>query len=294
MAGMRVNPRRYLQVVMRGGLGNQLFQYFAALHYSRLLGLQVEVNVMSYSNKPRFRLARREFALPQFNFLPSYEVVAFRGKPFFSKIAQRSIIEKDSYNFITDTERAVSLDHRKIVLDGYFQESTYVTEFEDYIFRWLALNAEQQAHLDMLKREILHQDFIMIHLRLGDYLYLDEFPTLSSSLLDRVVNYIGQISPTTEGCYVVTDSEFEFVQKYKDFLSKNNVKLIKTAGVEPAVVIHLLSSAKTLIMSKSSLSWWGGLLCSMKGQRVFVPYCFGEHQRGCFRDDQILPNWTKF
>ena len=70
----KVRPEKSLRVVLRGGVGNQLFQYFAGLDYATKHGSGVKLDATHVARG----MTNREFLLPNvlkaFFDVPSYEI----------------------------------------------------------------------------------------------------------------------------------------------------------------------------------------------------------------------------
>ena len=294
MTSKRPNPNGNLEVVLQGGLGNQLFQFFAALYYSKDVDLRINVNISEYTKNKSSGLIKRGFALPQFKYLPTYSIVESKRRLNCTRWRRFFVGSQKVSARVTDCSQSLNVVGDNVKLQGFFQESRFVTAFQSDIIKWLSLDSEQLMRLISLENQFQFQNNVLIHLRLGDYLLLDDFPILSEHTLERILSRLKQLDPSIGNCYIVTDSQDDHKKLYRNLIASHNVKLIKTQDVEPAVIIHLLASAQNLILSKSSLSWWGGYLSTLRGNKVFYPSCIKIRERGCFQSNLALPEWVSF
>ena len=139
----------------------------------------------------------------------------------------------------------------KINFSGFFQKFSYYKdnlELVKSIFSY-----DDKLHLKP------GDDDIVIHIRLGDYIAMNWFvePLMFMRIIER-------LDLTYTNCLIVTDDPnnllFDDIKKFK------NVHIINQTLIED---LTLIRHAKQLIISQSTLSWWGAILGN--ADKVYVP-----------------------
>ena len=104
--------------------------------------------------------------------------------------------------------------------------------------------------------------FQILHVRRGDFKMLkDSFGILSTEYYARNMD---RSLPT----YICTDDE-ELVPDIRLATKANFV--FGPRNLNPIQTLKLMSNANSVVMSNSTLSWWGGFLCMQNGGRALLP-----------------------
>jgi hypothetical protein len=128
------------------------------------------------------------------------------------------------------------------------------------------LAVELNAALKLVALPVSIQgEYQILHVRRGDFVSLrDSFGLLSAKYYsDNLVTGL----PT----YICTDDEGLVPE------IANITKAIKVFGpneLNPIQSLKIMSEASVLVMSNSTLAWWGGFLCSTNGGIVSLPKPF--------------------
>tara|TARA_A100001035_G_scaffold257779_1_gene234041 strand:- start:1297 stop:2142 length:846 start_codon:yes stop_codon:yes gene_type:complete len=161
-------------VEIKGGFGNQIFQYSFA-NYLNSKGYEVTVNINKIiykSGTQRFPLNNNNFGFKQTN---QFIVLLFKllylisQKNIFNNSLNKLInkIFRKEYNF----ENFLNSKKRYFNhFDGYWQNIELLTNQKDYIIR--SLNKED-AFKNNLKRDI-QEGTTLVHVRRGDYIDIGE------------------------------------------------------------------------------------------------------------------------
>ena len=133
---------------------------------------------------------------------------------------------------------------------GFFQKHYFYTKFVDILrseFEYNSTNFLTPASGDLV-----------VHVRLGDYVTLNHFlqPLIYLNIIQSI---------EYERCVIITD---EIDSPYlKEFEKLDNCIVQHSNNIMQD--FYTLTSAKTLILSQSTFSWWASLLGHQ--QQVFVP-----------------------
>ena len=156
-------------VQLKGGLGNQLFQYAAGRRLSLTLGVPLKLDLSFYK-----RQSQRTYELDQFcieaGIATPWEVARWRGPRFMTRITRplgllpRCAMEK-SFEF--DPARLHLQDGR--YLEGYWQSHHYFADVAPQIRRELAVRMRPSDADRTLLDRMAQCDAVCLHVRRGDY-----------------------------------------------------------------------------------------------------------------------------
>lgn len=130
-------------VKLKGGLGNQMFQYA----YGRQLSLRYKTVLKLDRSLLTTSLYQKLFGITP----RKYEFGTFKIKPQFAKFRETLVIPKGNY-----------------YLDGYWQDEKYFKKIRPVLLKEFSLLKESRAFLK-LKKIIRSTNSVSIHLRRGDY-----------------------------------------------------------------------------------------------------------------------------
>lgn len=232
---------------LQGGLGNQLFQLSFACYLKQRFGDEVRVDTSSFVRRSSLNTPRRvevfpeEFGIDTCSLSPS----AVRFRRFVRKISLD--IKRDPWEWSFD-----SLTNRDVVVEGYFQADSLVELVASQVLPILT---------NLTAPFAIGEPFAAAHIRLGDYLH-----------------------PTTRALHGLTDPEWTLLRCLELAESRGVSKVVAftdspellsglvdrkilsqfevSDASQPLEVLGGLASAKALVMSNSSLSWWGARLLS--------------------------------
>lgn len=263
---------------LKGGLGNQLFQYAAGITLATQKKEALTVDTSFYKQvtgaTPRqYLLHRLTTVLEQ-----SESTDPYTGN--YKKINEAYF----NYNPFT-----ISHTDKNIVLDGYWQSWKY----HDYKI------------LDLyLRFTNCYINSIAIHMRLGDYVnnkfhgistsdyYLDALTLLRKKL---VFTNIIIFTDDTENVKTVYAKFFEEI-KYYDNLNYQIITSDSKAGSITDTISEfiLMSMCRYIITANSTFSWWAAYYNYYKNKVIVMPSnWFGDENMNKRTDDLYLPNAIK-
>lgn len=267
-----------------GGLGNQLFQIFAAIAYAiehkqtvvflALDRLGNGVNVTQrHTYWGTFLTALRPFLVNSYDdAIKKHKCVA----PIMHNEHRFSYEEILPYN-----------PNYLIILNGYFQSPRYFSAYAETIVRMLNFKSQRQS---MISRFMSHnalegvgwgQQTISLHIRLGDYKKVQSYHPLMSikyyiESIQTIYNKLHtptRTQPFTVICfYEENDADAETVA--------NMITHLRETFFETNVVIRMAPSSRIMtdweqmllmsccahhIIANSSFSWWAAYLSTILG-----------------------------
>jgi hypothetical protein len=269
-------------VQLKGGLGNQLFQYAAARSLSEKQHSRVMLDLNIYNRK---RLKSHEFyALKHFNinadFADNSDIELFYSNRIFKKIQRKvmrltgmgeikQIYEKELFVF----NPKVLTYNNNVYLRGYWQSEKYFKNIENIIKTELSLkDSLTQKTLEFSKEITSKKNTVSLHIRRGDYVTdIKTYNTLGLCSLDyyrRCVLLLGKELGDLN-IYVFSDdpgwAEENLVFDYPLYFVNHS------DANHSYEDMYLMSLCEHNIIANSSFSWWGAWLNKNKDKKVFAP-----------------------
>jgi hypothetical protein len=263
---------------LSGGLGNQMFQYAAALGLARRRETRVGLDCVSYLENQPEGDTRRKYELS------SYELdVAFVGEREIRAL-YRSAARTRVWNRFLPAPRPSPVFREvrpgyapeffdlpgKVLLIGYWQDERYFVHvrrqlLEDFAPRELSDQTKELA------RELAAGCFVALHVRRGDYVSDPETSTvhgvLDAGYYRRAIELIGDTAGDIR-CLVFSDDP-EWCERSLDLGVPTRV--VTGNAARPAEDIYLMSQCAHAVVANSSFGWWGAWLNQSPGQIVVAP-----------------------
>ena len=288
-----------------GGLGNQMFQYA----FAKALDKKLE-NCDVYLDAYWFTLIRKPLEKNQkitADFTPrNYELDLFPNiKPkFVSQDVIRAYFAKRTKPNMTQAEALAEkviaencpfeYDPKlfeiqpKRFFSGYFQNEKYFKDFKDELkkdFELPEFDKKDKHNLKLLK-EIQNSNSVLIHIRRGDYITLNQ--ELPVDYYKKAVEYISQRVKKPKFFVFGIDSD-EFIKK--ELKIGHSFKFIgnkNTENREDWKDFKLMQACKHAIIANSAFSWWASWLSDYDGKIVTAPSPWLDDHDEC-----ICENWVK-
>lgn len=281
-----------------GGLGNQLFCFFAGLDFARKRNASLVADLSLIGRGGTFHgveilklnLHEAEFRNARVTFKHlSIILKRIDGKLFrTSKIYQRRRIIH-SKRFIASELGYVdlsSLPSNKRVISGYFQSWRYFDEvMKTKHFKVDLVNPSQKYQY--YKEIFESQRPIILHVRRGDYKSLsDDFGLLSKQYYQTALENIP--SEFKQNPKWVFSDDIELCKEMFSDMDMNYVDSSALSGAAEEML--LMASASVNIIANSTFSWWGAMLNSSDPVVIAPDKWFKEREDP---HDLIPPRWTR-
>lgn len=294
---------KYIKVC--GGLGNQMFQY---AFYKALSKKRQDYDV--YLDTYWFTLIKKElpehqkltddftprkYELDLFKninpkFIPQETVKAYfaqRSKPNQTQreiLEEKMIVEKSAFEY---DEKLLEVQPKRF-FSGYFQNEEYFKHFKDELVKDFELPEfdKKDKHNQKLLKEIQNSNSVMIHIRRGDYLTLNQ--ELPLEYYKKAVEYIIENVKKPKFYVFGIDSD-EFIKK--ELKLKHKFKFIGNKNHENNEDwkdFKLMQECKHAIIANSAFSWWAAWLGDYQGKIVTAPSPWLDNHDEC-----ICKNWVK-
>jgi hypothetical protein len=259
---------------LRGGLGNQLFQFAAAkalaLHHKTVLKL----DLYYYKKHPY-----RKFELDRFNIpieLASQdEIHAFTGSnPVARYINKREnylrcpkVFAQPHYHFYNDWFQLPS----DLYLSGYFQSEKFFTPLISELSNWYSPAQPLDQKNESLKSIMQSTQSVSVHVRRGDYTatqFNTFFGTVPEDYYQRAIEKIRD--NVKEPHFFVFSDDVQWCRTNLA-LGENTVFVDYNRGADSYKDLLMMSYCKHNVIANSSFSWWGAWLNSNTDKTVVAP-----------------------
>jgi len=258
-----------LRVILRikGGLGNQLFQFYAAKAYADNLNADLIIDISSFSSDKSS--SKRSFELNLFELPKKYKLIGENRSRFKNLILdfKRRVLN----GFVTDSMVRLRNCLGLVYIDGYFQTREYVDLNADTLDKIISKKVLTSKSTEF-ERMIDLETTIGIHLRLGDYTLNNSFHVSSQQYIDHCLAILAKNKVNFTQVLIFTDSP-DMVNKYIKIDANFNLKILGEEDFSLIETLYLLSRFKHLILSNSTFSWWAARIGDNELTNFFYPTC---------------------
>lgn len=304
-----------IELILRSGLGNQMFQYAYARKMQEKIGEPIAINTL-YMDKHDFR----KYSLNHFRLNETVSVLDKKqsehdlinfylrlpvgfGKDFWSwRLFHRQALGEDKYlkrsnkglyyaHLPEESYSIVESKSRKKYVFGFFQNYATVEGIEDILREEFIIKTEpSDANKEMLKK-IQKENSVCLHIRRGDY--LDEkwkcmqvcnenyYYTAVNSVLNSVENPVFFVFSTGH-------DDIRWIKENYHFNAKVEYVDLDNPDYEE---LRLMMNCKNFIISNSTFSWWAAFLAKNQKKKVWVPDTW---RKGSPEANVIIPaTWIK-
>jgi hypothetical protein len=143
--------------------------------------------------------------------------------------------------------------------------------------------------LVLLSNEILSKKVLIVHVRLGDYLGLDDFGIPSADYYLGAINEASELS-TIDEIWLFSD-EPELAQKTFESAGVTKVRIIKNFSQDDSQMWELMRYGSAYVIGNSSFAWWAAKLSYKPNAIVICPSPWFKR----IKEPRLLipPNWLR-
>jgi hypothetical protein len=258
-------------VRLRGGLGNQLFQFAAAHSLANHKGVELKSDLYTYTKHPlrKYELGHFNISLPEAS---REEVHQFTGGNFISRYLNKKnnylncpkVFAQPHYHFYEDF---FSLPE-PLYLSGYWQSEKYFTNVADSVRKMLKPAVALDSRNSELIATLGSTDSVAVHIRRTDYNPTSFFQPMGLDYYQRAFQLIGQkiIHPRY---FIFSDDITWSRQQLKDL--KNATFIDHNKGDDSFKDLLLMSACRHQLIANSTFSWWAAWLNDFPGKTVIAP-----------------------
>ena len=276
-------------IKIKGGLGNQLFQYAVgralALHHR--LPLKLDLTIFKTYKLHRYLLD--QFAI-QAEIATEDEIIKLKGRNnvLFSALRKAGLVKRKSY---LKEKRSSYFDasvfkNDDVYLDGYWQNELYFSDIREELLRDLT-SISSMSDLGVYYMEgIKKSNSVSLHVRRGNYLNLKNFNVLDIDYYMKAVEYMRK--NVEKPTFYIFSDDLEWCKNSLGFL--DNCIFVDSTKTE-IDDLKLMSFCKHNIIANSSFSWWGAWLNQNCKKTVIAPKGWLLNDPGS--SNVMLSDWVK-
>jgi len=282
-------------VLLKGGLGNQLFQIAAGLHSSK--GEPIEIfSDFTLPRKTKGLADALYFEWPQQVYINHAKSNKLERKSLALSLNQAltikpTIVKKLSIQFVkllTDfvftlkfKERTnilsgegvgfctINLKPKRNLLNGYFQGHQFPSHpAVSTLIKEIKLQ-EVSESLNWWIEKAKAENPVIVHLRLGDYKYEGGIGVLPPSYFEKALKNV-DLRESSKNIWIFTD-EVESVRNYISPPATFSVRIIGENGLNPAETLELMRYGSAYVIANSTFSWWAAFLSYQSGCTTIMP-----------------------
>ena len=274
-----------VSVKLRGGLGNQLFQYATGRAHSLRTNSDLFLDLSQLDRDRGPQVSKRSLHLEAFD-LP-VEYVDRESKYIFDGILTERIprIVADLNQSLATRLFKLYLENRPltfdprvlelpsdVIIDGYWQSERYFDSFTEILRNEISVSNPLQGENRQWYDRISETSSISVHVRRGDYVSLGW--ALPPAYYRSALNHI--CCETSEINLFFFSDDMDWVRAHhQDLLPDHNdfkINYIECNDKKnPHEDLRLMRTCDHHITANSSFSWWGAWLDDSEAKQIVAP-----------------------
>jgi hypothetical protein len=259
-----------IEVEISGGIGNQLFQFAAALTLAQHLNAEIILDVSWYERK-RQSVDKRHIELDKFLDLSKIRRVKSKSHPKIQSVIEMAKNYKVINDAKTDLDTFHSLSTRRhIRMRGYWQSEAYFTPVVHFLRSSYSKHLLMSTLANEIANEIRSSVSLGIHVRRGDYITNRKTNSFHGVCGEEYfTNATGMILRSTkiDKIYIFSDD----IQWCRENLDFDVPSVLVESRVSDTEQLKLLSLCNHHVISNSSFSWWAAWFGYSEEQVVIYP-----------------------
>ena len=278
-----------LYIVLKGGLGNQLFQLASAMQLAGMYKKKVVLNTLAISPNPHQGYNRDRTVTTLRRLFPALPITNEQIHPeHYHKFDEPT---NDCFLFIESKLEECFQTYCNVVLEGYFVNPKYIPSEPESIFNKANIIPDDKSLL-----EVNFENTYFIHIRLGDYLNHPLYTIPLKKYYEHCINAIKHINPLAR-FYICTNQFDGTLQNYVKDFPKGNEYRVQAANNNDIDTLYIMSRCQGAICSNSTLSYMGAYFQKNKNKEtIYMPYPFINYIKGFNQDNvsmEMYPEWCK-
>ena len=275
---------------IKGGLGNQLFQYATGRAVASYHKLPLKLDLTWFETHKFHNGYRLDQLAIEADIAIKNEIIDLKGgnNVLFSALRKAGVVKRKTY---FKEKRSSYFDksvfkNNFIYLEGYWQNELYFVKIRDLLLRELSpispMNDVGCAYLECIK----NSNSVSLHVRRGDYLNLKNIAVLDVDYYTTAIEYIRM--NVEKPTFFIFSDDLEWCKNSLGFLDSCIYVDRTQTEIED---LKLMSFCQHNIIANSSFSWWGAWLNQNPNKTVIAPKSWHLNDPGS--RNVILTDWIK-
>ena len=257
---------------IKGGLGNQLFQYAAGYALAKRMNQKLELDSSFFPQQTLrgFKLGHLNVTFGDAVERQSGLVKAYKNK-YLNKTLRKANVRVlpcgKQTKYLLETRSDIvpeffNISAPNIYLDGYYQSEKYFREYKADLIKQFTPNYPSEAEYESVLAEIQGCEAVAVHVRRGDFLSAQNDPNPNHYLLGEQY-YHNALKYVTEHLenpvFFWFSDDIDWVKQ--NFGERENFRFVslhtKHADIDEMM---LMKNCKHIIAANSTFSWWASWL----------------------------------
>jgi len=262
-------------IKLKGGLGNQMFQYAFGRKLSLKLNTELALDIDEDTELKGLKQdIVRPFLLNRFNIkakiATSKEITKIR-KPFRLYLA-KLLRKLKNYNYYKFDPQTFNIKDNSYLEGHWWQSEQYFKDIRSQIIEDFTLSKDLSTDSEKIAESIRQtQSSVSLHIRRGDY--ANDPTTLAYHGLASIEYYKKAIDMIQEKkdhpVFYIFSDDIEWVKE--NFPLPSLSQIVSDKNIPEYEELALMSLCKDHIIANSSFSWWGAWLGQDKDKLVIAP-----------------------
>jgi|688.fasta_scaffold26025_8 hypothetical protein len=275
-------PFKKVTVKIQGGLGNQLFQFFAGLKIALENDSSLKLDTSAYGLYSNSQPHEFPYILKYGRIGSNFEVTnSFPRirREVFKELSRLPLQLRNGLGYFKDNELInLAKSMNNLYLDGYYQDVALLPSFP-VIDEYLQLDGNRLSCILEEIELVRSIQPILIHVRRGDYLTM---PTIYQELTREYyfsgISHLETVLGKRE-VWLISDEPKGALHLLGNKIVVDKV-LTPQSSIDPSQYLEMMSHFKGIVTANSTFSWWGAYLGYGRGntQAVVMPSSFRHNE----------------
>lgn len=254
-------------IKLKGGLGNQLFQYGFGRLISNKRNEQLKLDISSLGSA---KDTKRSFVLDKFNIkaeIASKEEIQKYAPSAFARFTKQKILREFHIGW-----QPQLLTSQKKYFEGYWQSYLYLDPIKDKLLQEITLKNPFTDYYKQISSQIKNSLSVAIHIRRGDFTDNQKIKSIHQTItLEYFQKAFSLIeSKLQNNTYFVFSDDIAWVKTNLKTNSPTTYVSPDNASDEVQELI-LMSQCQHQIIANSTFSWWAAYLNQNLNKIVIAP-----------------------
>jgi hypothetical protein len=270
---------------LKGGLGNQMFQFAAAycLSLKNNTNLVMDTRLMEeYKINPPPRNPPRDFDLDIFgiekNIATNKDLFKVLQFPKSYKIRKLISAVLNIFGILVFSEKNRLLDKRVIdskkknlYLDGHWQDERYFLNYRNEIINLYHFESLKnlKENINFIKK-ISSSSSICVNVRRTDFINNPEHNVVDIEYYKKAINRFKKLKGDDLKLFIFSD-DLDWCKENFSFFKKTYFVEHNYAGRKFYNYLYLMTNFENFIIPNSSFAWWGAWLSQKKNKTIIAP-----------------------
>ena len=283
-----------LTVVLKGGLGNQLIQYFTGLNIARELNCDLVLDTSWYARSIERNglLSKRYYSLTSYRFgdeIHEESLFHWRNSPRTERFIR--FVPKEIGHWLGVVEEfdgTTSTRRKKLLTFGHWIDKPRLPSMEQA--RSLLVDGLKSPSSDYLElaEQMEEEGITAVHIRLQDYVNFQEvYGEFSIDYLRMALKSSKEAKTNNSQLWLFSDDP-ELASEIMRSIRTPDKVVDESYELSDAENLALMSHATTLIGSNSTFSWWSAYSSCREKAEIFFPKMYTTSKK--FKETGLFVN----